>query len=402
MSANDEMNNSKENTKENIIKMKAPLYFSPYSNKKHNLGNLNTEPRNIHQEIDSNLSKNQIKQKINNVNRNKNIINIQQQDTFRNNIKLLSELTDKMNQKNPQSYKKTNSKLYLKKNVISNISALNDITGGNILSTQPNTNSNSNINNSNNDQNKFLKNRLTNIKFNIGKSSQNFLNSKNSASNLKKNAGSAIELLDNNNYLKKPKTKNRNIVEINNINQIKYIYTTGSNQKSFLSPQNHGSNPKIIFLKNEKSKFFDENTSKDTKNKQTQGNEQSTNDGENKKNHINCLLRNTFTNVKIYPTTILNNKIIYNQMDKNNNNPTRNNTNNKENKNNKSESSNNNSSMHYNNSKTKKEKIVIETVDKKPSINNNNNENFESIEELHYFYIKTLQKGKKYAIKLDK
>ena len=401
MSANEEMNNSKEN----IIKMKAPLYFSPYSNKKYNLGNLNTEPRNIHQEIDSNLSKNQIKQKINNVNKSKNMINFQQQDTFRNNTRLLSELTDKVNQnkKNPQSYKKASSKLYLKKNVIPNISALNDITGGNI-STQPNTNTNSNTNtnNSNNDQNKFLKNRLTNIKFNIGKSSQNFLNSKNSASNLKKNAGSACELLDNNNYLKKQKTKNRNIVEINNLNPIGYLYTTDSNQKSFLSPQNHGSNPKIIFLKNEKSKFFDENTSKDSKINQTQGNEQSTNDGENKKNHNNCLLRNTFTNVKIYPTTILNNKIIYNQMDKDNNNPSMNNTNNKENKNNKSEmSNNNNSSMHYNNSKIKKEKIVIETVDKKP-ISNNNNENFESIEELHYFYIKTLQKGKKYAIKLDK
>ena len=400
MSANEEMNNSKDN----FIKMKAPLYFSPYSNKKHNFGNLNTEHRNIHQEIDSNLSKNQIKQKVNNANKSKNIINIQQQETFRNNTKLLSELTDKANQnrKNPQSYKKANSKLYLKKNVIPNISALNDNNGGNNLSTQPNTNSNTNINSANNEQNKYLKNRLTNIKFNIGKSSQNFLNSKNSSSNLKKNAGSACELLDNNNYLKKQKTKNRNIVEINNLNPIGYLHTTDSNQKSFLSPQNHGSNPKIIFLKNEKSKFFDENTSKDSKINQTQGNEQSTNDGENKKNHINCLLRNTFTNVKIYPTTILNNKIIYNQMDKDKNNPTRNNTNNKENKNNKSESSNNNSSMHYNNSKIKKEKIVIETVDKKPSISKNNNENFESIEELHYFYISTLQKGKKFAIKLDK
>jgi hypothetical protein len=399
MSANEEMNNSKDN----FIKMKAPLYFSPYSNKKHNFGNLNTEPRNIHQEIDSNLSKNQIKQKVNNANKSKNIINIQQQETFRNNTKLLSELTDKANQnkRNPQSYKKANSKLYLKKNVIPNISALNDTNSGNNLSKQNNTNSNTNINNTNNEQNKYLKNRLTNIKFNIGKSSQNFLNSKNSSSNLKKNAGSACELLDNNNYLKKTKTKGKNIVEINNLNPIGYLYTAGNNQKSFLSPQNHGSNPKIIFFKNEKSKYFDENTSKDSKINQNQGNEQSTNDGENKKNHINCLLRNTFTNVKIYPTTILNNKIIYNQVEKNN--QTRNNTNNKENKNNRSENSNNNSSMHYNNSKIKKEKIVIETVDKKPSINNNkNNENFESIEELHYFYVNTLQRGRKYAIKLDK
>ena len=389
MSAKEEINNSKDN----FIKMKAPLYFSPNSNKKHSLGNIYTEPRNLHQEIDSNLSKNQIKQKINNGNLTKNIINIQQPDTLKKNTRLLSEITDKANQnrKNPQSYKKT-SKLYLKKNVVPNISILNEINGGNILSTQPNTNSNININNVNNDQKEFLKNRFTNIKFNIG------LNSKNSSTNLKKNAGSAIELLDNNNYLKKSKTKNKNLLELNNINPIGYIYTEGNKQKSFLSPQSHGSNPKIIFLKNEKSKYFDQNTSNDSKLNQNQGNGQNSNNEENnKKNQIDCLLRNTFTNVKIYPTTILNNKIIYNQIDKNNHNK---NNNNKDNKNNKSESSNNNSSMHYNNSKIKKEKIVIETVDKKPNVNNN--ENFQSIEELHYFYVGTLQRGKNIAIKLDK
>jgi hypothetical protein len=395
MSASEEINNSKDN----FLKMKAPLYFSPYSNKKHNLGNIYTEPRNIHQEIDSNLSKNQIKQKLNNVNINKNLINIQQQDNFRKNTRLLSEIADKVNQnrKNPQSYKKVNSKLYLKKNVIPNISVLND-SGPNILSTQPNTNSNTNINNTSNESNnKFIKNRLTNIKFNIGKSSQNFLNSKNSSSHLKKNAGSACELLDNNNYLRKSKTKNKNLVEMNNLNPIGYIYN--NNDKSFLSPQNHGSNPKIIFLKNEKNKYFEKSNSKDSKINQTQGNEQNNNDGD-KKNQINCLLRNTFTNVKIYPTTILNNKIIYNQFDKNNQNK---NNNNQNSKNNKSEcSNNNNSSMHYNNSKIKKEKIVIETVDKKSINNKNENENFQSIEELHYFYVDTLQRGKKYAIKLDK
>ena len=183
MSAVEEINNSKEN----FLKLKAPLYFSPSTHKKHsNLGNLYTEPRNIHQEIDSNLSKNQIKQKLNNTNINKNIINIQQQDNFRKNAKLLSEISDKVNQnkKNPQSYKKVNSKLYLKKNIMPNI-ALND-TNGNILSTQPNTNSNANINNISNDpNNKYLKNRLTNIKFNIGKSSQNVLNAKNSSNNMK-------------------------------------------------------------------------------------------------------------------------------------------------------------------------------------------------------------------------
>ena len=294
--------------------------------------------------------------------------------------------------------------------MVPNISVLNETNGGNnALPTQPNTNSNTNINIVNNtEQNKFLKNKLTNIKFNIGKSNQIFLNSKNSATNLKKNAGSACELIDNNNnYLKKAKTKNKNLVEINNINPLGYLYSE-NNQKSFLSPQNHNSNPKIIFL-NDKKKYFEQNMSKDSKINLTQGNEQNTTDGENKKNHINCLLRNTFTNVKIYPTTILNNKIIYNQIDKNN--PTNNNNNkenNKSNKNNKNENSNNNSSMHHNSSKIKKEKIVIETVDKKTSIIHNsknsnisNNENFNSIEELHYFYVSTLQKGKKYAIKLD-
>ena len=383
MSASEENDNSKDI----FVKMKAPLYFSPYSNKKLNLGNVFTEPRNIHQEIDYNLSKNQIKQKLSHVNINKNIINIQQQDNFKKNVRLISELAEKANQnRNPQSYKNVGSKLYLKKNV-SNIPVLNDISP-NILSTQPNSNSNTNINNAPNNPNiKFLKNRLTNIKFNIGKSSQNFLNSKGSTNHLKKNAGSACELLDNNNYLRKSKTKGKNLIEINPIG---YIY---SNDKSFLSPKNHGSNPKIIFLKNDKN----QNTNKELKINQTQGNEPKNNEGDNNKNQINCLLRNTFTNVKIYPTTILNNKIIYNQIDKNNQN--KNNIQN--NKNNKSEMSNNNSSsMHHNNSKIKKEKIVIETVDKKP--NNNKNENFQSIEELHYFYVDTLQRGKNYAIKLDK
>ena len=392
MSASEENNN-----KENFLKLKAPLYFSPYSNKKHNLGNLYTEPRNIHQEIDSNLSKNQIKQKINNANINKNILNIQQNEAFKKNTKLLVEITDKFNQnkRNPQSYKKVNSKLYLKKNAIQNISDLNDIKS-NILPTQLNTSSNTNINNISNEQNNnFPKNRLNNIKFNIGKSSQNVLNSKNSVTNLKKNAGSSYELIDNNNMLRKSKAKNKNIIEINNISPIDYIYTSGNNQKSFLSPQNNGSNPKILFLKKEKSNYLDQNVSKDSKINQTQASESNNKEGEDKKNQINCLLRNTFTNVKIYPTTILNNKIIYNQIDKNNQNK-----NDAQSKNNKSENSNNNSSMHHNNSKIKKEKIVIDTAEKKQT--NKKSENFQSIEELHYFYVDTLQKGKKYAIKLDK
>ena len=151
-----------------------------------------------------------------------------------------------------------------------------------------------------------------------------------------------------------------------------------------------------MFLKKENSNFYDQNTSKDSKINQTQGNEKNNKDTEDKKNQINCLMRNTFTNVKIYPTTILNNKIIYNQYDKN----IQGKNDGQNSKNNKSECSNNNSSMHHNNSKIKKEKIIIDTAEKKPI--KKKSENFQSIEEIHYFYVSTLQRGKNYAIKLDK
>ena len=170
---------------------------------------------------------------------------------------------------------------------------------------------------------KIIKNRLNNI----GKSSQNFLNSKISTTNLKKNAESAYELLDNNNYLQKSKTKPKKIASINNIKPIGFIYTSGNDKKDEpITPP-----PKIIFLKNEKNK--------------EEINLNESNNQEEKNEGINCVMRNTFTNVKIYPTTILNNKIIY-QKEQNNNN---------QNNNNKSENS-TNSSMRNNNSKIKKEK----------------------------------------------
>ncbi len=107
---------------------------------------------------------------------------------------------------------------------------------------------------------------------------------------------------------------------------------------------------------------------------------------------INCLMRNTFTNVKIYPTTILNNKIIY-QNDQNNNLHTY------QNSNNNCENSNNSSTMRHNNSKIKKEKIIINITDK----NQKKEEkiNIQSFEELHYFYVQTLQRGKAFSFKLD-
>ena len=88
-------------------------------------------------------------------------------------------------------------------------------------------------------------------------------------------------------------------------------------------------------------------------------------------------MRNTFTNVKIYPTTILNNKIIYNQVEKLIQIKIIAIT--KVLKINKSESSNNNSRIHYNTSKIKKEKIVIDTAEKRPNKNIKQNENFQSM-----------------------
>ena len=365
--------------KDNFIKSKAPLYFSPDSNKKHNFTNLYTEPRNIYQERDSNLLKNPLM--------SKNKSNYQLQNNFEKHTKLNTDKLDKANQdlKSNKSYQKVNSKLYLKRNIIQDISALNGANGKALL-TQTNFRSNTNINNTPNDQNnKFMKSRLTNIKFNINKKNQNFYSPNNSTTYLKKNAGSAYDLLE---------TKN-----LNNINHLNYIYTTGNKQNSFLSPQNHGSNPKIVYFSNKKNKtqsqFYKQNTSKELKTNQieTKDNTQSnTNSEEDKKNKINLLLKNAFTNLKIYPTTILNNKVIYN------NSSTKNNQNKdieQNQKNKKGENSNNTS-------KIKKEKIVIETLDKKPSITISKTEAFNSIEELHYFYVDTLQKGKNIAKELDK
>ena len=370
--------------KDNFIKSKTPLYFSPDPNKKQKFSNLYTEPRNIHQETDTNLSKNQIKQKITNL--NKNILNVQTQNNFGKPTKLITDITDmvNLNKKNNQSYKKVNSKLYLKKNVLQNIASMND-SNGKALLTQTNFHSNTNINNISNEQNnKLAKSRLTNIKFNMN---QNMLSPNNSRIHLKKNAGSAIELME---------SKTKNLDNFNNINKINYIYTSGNKQNSFLSPQNHGSNPKIIFFNNEKSKtkdnFYNQNAAKD-QNQKKENEPININGGEDKKEQINLLLRNTFTNVKIFPTTILNNKIIYNNQSEKSN----------QNKNGEKVqdiNKNGNSINSINSSKIKKEKIVIETVDKKPTINKN--ETFNSIEELHYFYVDTLQKGKCIAKDLDK
>ena len=201
--------NAKSNSKEKFIKLNSPQYISPHSLRKNaNISKLYSEHKNIYHETDYNLSKNNIKQKINVKNLNKNGINIQI------NNRIVSGFSA---EKNQQSHRKSNSKIFLKKNMVPNISALNYTE-----------------NNMNEKDDKAIKNRLNNIKFNIGKSSQNFLNSQISKTNLKKNAESAYELFDNNNnYLKKSKTNSNNVlnVNVNNINPIGFIYSSGKEKK---------------------------------------------------------------------------------------------------------------------------------------------------------------------------
>ena len=221
-----------------------------------------------------------------------------------------------------------NSKLLLKKNKTQNISALNFI-----------------------ENNQQQNNILNNI--------------------LKKNSGSSYELLNNikNNYLQNSNEKSKNIIKLNNINPIEFIYTSRNDKNNKNNEQIHH---KIIFLKKEKNNNSKENIIKE----------------EEKKESINCLLRNNFANVKIYPTTFLNNKIIFQNV-----NPNKNIKNIK-----KNNSINNVGVMKKNNSKIKKEKIIIDSTEKPKE----KKENFQSIEELHFFIIDTLQKGKIFAQDLDK
>ena len=350
----------KSNSKEKFIKFKSPLYFPPHSSKNNSkITNIYTEQKKIYQNTDYNLSKNKIKQKINVKNFNKNELNIRLPEPFKKSSRVPSSKPSV--EKNSTSHKKSNSnsKIFLKNNMVKNISALN-YTDADINITGKEGN--------------FTQNKLDNIKFNIGKSSQNFLNSQISKANLKKNAESAYELLDNNNYLRKSKVKPKKISNMNNINPIGFMYNSGKDKKDEpISPS-----PEIIFLKTEKN---EEEIKVNPNNKQEEND-----DG------INCLMRNTFTNVKIYPTTILNNKIIY-QNDQNNNLHTY------QNSNNNCENSNNSSTMRHNNSKIKKEKIIINITDKNQK--KEEKKNIQSFEELHYFYVQTLQRGKAFSFKLD-
>ena len=395
MSVNGEFNLIVNKT--NYSKNNTPIYFSPYAHKKKNLSNLYTEPRKIPLEMNS-TSRNKMKQKISNSIIGKNFSNLQSQEALRKSSKLITEANEKsglpMKKNIPQSYKKINSKLYLKKNVISNISSFNDLNSHG-SHTQFGLNSNSKMkgNMDDNSNFKYNKNKAANMKFNLGNKNKETYN------NMIKSAGSAAELFSS--HVKKTKTKNCS--DLNDINPIGYILTNNdnNNNKDFFSPQNTPGQ-KIIFLEKDKKKgsgkYFGHNLSKESLKvihppSPSQTNEQTNNESDIKnKNSVQYLLRNTYNNVKIYPTTFLNNKIIY-QTENNSNNNINNNTN----------TNSNDSSIQYNNSKVKKEIIIIDKNGKKNSIDKSQKtENAQSVEEIHYLYVKTIQNGKNLISQLDK
>ena len=161
MSVNDNAYNSKSNNSK--MKSPSPIYFSPYAHKKKSVENLYTEPRKIPIQTDS-YSKN----------KTRNIINIEPQECYRKNSKYLSQTNDKIfqnnnnNINNPQSYKKINSKLYLKKNVILNLSSFKEINS-NIVLNQLLSNSNINTEENTSKNSKFYKNNKPgNMKFSLG------------------------------------------------------------------------------------------------------------------------------------------------------------------------------------------------------------------------------------------
>ena len=388
------VNEDNNNSKLNHTKMKSQIYFSPAAHKKKVIGNLYTEPRKI-PILSEPSSKNKSRQKMSNPNIPKNIINIDPQECLGKSSKLLEEMNNKSYQATkinmpPQSFKKINSKLYLKKNVIPNLSSFNE-NNINSTTTQMASNSNTNTEVNNSRNSKLYKNRPTNIKYNKEKNNSNY--NKEPSYNLKKSAGSATDLFGNNNFIKKTKTKPKHSSDFNNINinKIGYIIsTTGKNNKPFLSPQN-GPGQKIIFLKNETNKLKDKYTHNINKEPlkilPTQTNEQINinNLDDKNKNGIQYLLRNTYNNVKIYPTTFLNNKIIYQTENNSNLNTNLNSC---------------NSTLHF--YKNKSEKIINNDETQKNTIKNSKNENARTIEEVHFLYVSTIQNGKNLISKWDK
>ena len=417
------VNEELDNSKSNLAKMNFPVYFSPYIHKKKSIGNLYTEPRKIPIEKESN-SRNK-KQKVNYSIKISTSNNKSNQESLTKRLKLASD-KNKKGRNMHQSYIKLNTKLYLKKNAIPNLASFHNLNSEyppTPLVKNSTTNiiiSNSNSNSIKSTDKKNNKTQNKNIKLIFGKNSNNNLNTKNYNTNsnnnlLKKTAGSANELFRSN-FIKKSKTKN--VSELNNLNninnQIGYILTTTGNNnvknKAFLSPQNI-SGQKIIFLKNDKSKIKEgkersRKSSTSSSNKDQKRNVQSKKSEKNvnvedlnlldeRNKSVQYLLRNTYNNVKIYPTTVLNNKIIYQENKKNE-------------KISHSVNTSENSSIHHSSNKKRidanKNKISIH-------INNKNNENIDmikksdecqSVEEVHFLFVKTIHKGQNMIINMDK
>ena len=396
MFVNEELNNSKSNYSSNNY----PLYFSPYIHKKKSIGNLYTEPRKIPIEKESN-SRNKMNKKIEYSIKMSNSNIKTNQDSLTKSLKLTSD-KNKKGRNMHQSYMKLNTKLYLKKNVIPNLASFHDINNKypptpmmknattNIIM---NTNSIKSV-----DKNKNKNGNNKNIKLIFGKNNNYNTNSNNNL--LKKTTGSVNELFRNN-FIKKSKTNNLN-------NQIGYILSTtgnvnSSNKAPFLSPQNY-SGQKILFFKNDKNK------NKDPKEKSRKNSNTNSSNKEQKKinlrkseNNVNVrdinlnldernksvqyLLRNTYNNVKIYPTTVLNNKIIYQE-------------NKKREKICHSVNNSANSSLH-NSSKKRNEKTKINLMNHKKNNEVKNNE-CQSVEEIHFLLIKTIHNSRNMILNMER
>ena len=397
MFVKEELNNSKSNYSSNNY----PLYFSPYIHKKKSIGNLYTEPRKIPIEKESN-SRNKMNKKIEYSIKMSNSNIKTNQDSLTKSLKLTSEI-NKKGRNMHQSYMKLNTKLYLKKNVIPNLASFHDINNK-YPPTPLMKNSTTNIIMNTNSIKSVFKNKNKNgnnknIKLIFGKNNNYNTNSNNNL--LKKTTGSVNELFRNN-FIKKSKTNNLN-------NQIGYILSTtgnvnSSNKAPFLSPQNY-SGQKILFFKNDKSKNKDpkeksrKNSTTNSSNKDSKKislsrkSENSVNVGDinlnlnDRNKSVQYLLRNTYNNVKIYPTTVLNNKIIYQD-------------NKKREKICHSVNNSANSSLH-NSSKKRNEKTKINLMNHKKNNEIKNNE-YQSVEEIHYLLVKTIHNSRNMIINIER
>ena len=102
---------------------------------------------------------------------------------------------------------------------------------------------------------------------------------------------------------------------------------------------------------------------------------------------VQYLLRNTYNNVKIYPTTVLNNKIIYQE-------------NKKREKFSHSVNNSANSSLHSSNKK-KNEKTRINFINHKKNNEVKNNE-CQSVEEIHFLLIKTIHNSRNMILNMER